>query len=202
MLKFKVFLVGLIYLSTTVASFAQKEAITPPLLEADTAVWGKEDFKFPLGFAREIEYTGIEEAYFPKGWKLVDSDDFWSYAFVWKIDHDTRLTEKELERDLKMYFDGLMDMKRNGSKEAGILTSTTLVVEKGSFSDVSFYLGKIKTFDRFTTNKPMTLHVSIEQSHCEETEKAIIFFRFSPKEFDHRIWKKLNTLKLSTTVCE
>ena len=201
MLKFKVFLVVLIFLFTTIISFAQ-EAGTPPLLETDTAVWGKEDFKFPLGFAREIEYTGIEEAYFPRGWKILDSDDFWSYAFVWKIDRDTLLTEKELERDITMYFDGLMDMNRNGSKEAGILNSTTLFIQKGKFSDVSFYLGKVKTFDRFSTQKPMILHVSVEQSHCEETGKMIIFFRFSPKEFEHRIWKKLNTLKLSADVCD
>jgi hypothetical protein len=185
-------------------SFAQKEETKEiiPILEADTAIWGREDFKFPLGFAREIDYKGIEEAYFPKGWKLPEQDDFWSYAFVWEIDKEEILTEKELERDIKRYFDGLMDMNRNGTKETGILSSTTLFIEKGKFSDVSFYLGKVKTFDRFTTKKTMTLNVSVEQSYCEDTEKTIVFFRFSPKAFDHPIWKKLNTLKLSATVCK
>ena len=200
MLKFKTLFVCLFFVLQTILLFGQEEN-NPPLLKTDTT-WGKEVFHFPLGFAREIDYTGIEEAYFPKGWKLVDHDDFWSYAFVWKVDHDKLLTSKELEDDIKKYFDGLMDMNQNGNEETGILSTTTLFIEKGKFSDVSFYLGKVKTFDRFTTKKPMALHVSVEQSYCEETKKAIVLFRFSPKEFDHRIWLKLNKLKLSDTICE
>ena len=43
--------------------------------------WGKEVFTFPIRFAKEIKYEGIEEAYFPRGWNKVKNPEFWTYAF-------------------------------------------------------------------------------------------------------------------------
>jgi len=192
------FLLVFIFLSIT--SFAQ-EKHEGKLLDSDTT-WGVEEFVFPLGFAREIELTGVEEAYFPKGWSKVEHDDFWSYAFVWKVDLTEMLTEQELETDIELYFDGLQDMNQNGSKEVGIVKSTAFFIKTGEANGVSTYAGKVRTFDRFSTKKPMTLNVLVEQSLCEETKKAIILFKFSPKTFEHAIWKKLEGVKSSEHICD
>ena len=90
-------------LLTSISLFSQKEEEAFYLF-AEDSTWGVEIFHFPLGFAREIPYEGIEDARFPKGWSNPDSSTFWSYAFVWSINLNEELTEKMLEDNLKLYF--------------------------------------------------------------------------------------------------
>jgi len=186
----------LVFLACFFTSFGQeKDSIS--LLETDST-WGKEIFHFPLGFAREINYTGVEEAIFPKGWGTVGGDEFWSYVFVWSIDIDTNLTTKDLEKHLKLYFDGVTETKQHGNKENGIYETTALFLQKNKTQ----HIGKIKTFDRFRTKKVLILNASVEQHYCKSKQKMNVVFRFSPKEFGHATWKKLNDIKLKADVCD
>ena len=58
----------LIYLLllTPLSLFGQEDQ-SPSLLETDTT-WSKEIFHLPINFAKDINYEGIEDARFPKGW--------------------------------------------------------------------------------------------------------------------------------------
>jgi hypothetical protein len=67
--------------------------------------------------------------------------------------------------------------------------------------DVAF-TGKLKIFDGFATQEPLTLNVRIYSNYCEENDQLILLFRFSPLAFDHPIWDKLRTVKVRETVCE
>ncbi len=172
------------------------------LLETDST-WGKEIFKFPLSFAKEIPYEGIEEARFPKNWAKRDSSDFWSYAFVWSINiNAAELTEKELETDLQTYFDGLMRIKEKRDNEVFIQSTVALFLEKNDAKESSQYIGKVRTHDAFFDKKPMTLNVLVEKHYCEQQKKTIVLFRFSPKEFGHDIWLKLGEVKARPNICE
>lgn len=170
------------------------------ILKTDTTTWGKEIFNFPISFAREIPYQGFEEAQFPKNWAKKDSSEYWSYVFAWSIDEDKELTGSTLEFDLQTYFDGLMDMNRNGGKEVGILNSTALLVKKNNSN--SSYIGKVKTFDRFFTKKPFILNVLVDQFYCEQKKKLIVVFWFSPKEFNREIWATLKEITLLPNACD
>ena len=69
-------------------------------LETDTT-WRKEMFLFPINFAPDIDYKGIEDARFPEGWEKLDSPNFWSYAFAWNLENSGDITESDLEVNLQ-----------------------------------------------------------------------------------------------------
>ncbi len=162
-------------------------------LETDTT-WRQEQFIFPIQHARDIDYEGVEDARFPVGWEEQDSPNFWSYVFAWDIEHDGALTATEMEVDLQKYFKGLM---------RGNETSVE-ISKKNTTDNKTHFTGAVKTFDNFFTKKPMTLHVEVDQIYCKEKKKSIILFRFSPKEFGHKVWKKLAepTLPAEMLACQ
>jgi len=53
--------------------------------------WGKETIPFPLKFAPEIKLEGVEELRFSPGMFSEDSEEYWSYFFVWWLDSDIGL---------------------------------------------------------------------------------------------------------------
>lgn len=180
-------------LITTLVS-AQDE--THQNLLVTDSTWAKEVFKFPIGFAQDIPYSGFEEAQFPKGWGTKDSPRFWSYAFVWHIEGEIDINEHTLENDLQLYFDGLMAMNINGNIENGILKTNVLLVKTKTS-----YKGKLKTFDRLKTKGIITLNVTVEEHCCKEKNTTLLLFKFSPKSFDDSIWNELNTITLKNNVC-
>ncbi len=69
--------------------------------------WRTETIPFPLDFAPELPYQGLEELRFAPGMFEDGSDGFWTYAFVWWLPLDTRLDAETLASDLESYFRGL-----------------------------------------------------------------------------------------------
>ena len=168
------------------------------------STWRKEPFIFPLRFARDIPYVGVEDARFPIGWEDVDSPNFWSYSFAWKVNSDGPISLKELENNLKKYFDGLMhvaDRMKDNNGELNIQETNVVLVEKGNTESHTSYVGKISTFDGFSAKEMMTLHVEVDNYFCNEKRESVIHFRFSPKEFGHEVWHHLKEVKLPKKVC-
>lgn len=163
--------------------------------------WTSEIFTFPLNFAKGINYRGIEEAHFPKGWRKTDSPEFWSYVIAWNIEHKEEVTTTELESNLQIYFDGLMNVVNKDKKR--ILPRTIANLHKSQESnDLPKFIGTLEIFDAFVTNGPMTLNVSVERHYCEEVSKAILLFKFSPKEMGSDIWQMLKKVQFRDKVCE
>lgn len=154
-------------------------------LETDTS-WRKELFLFPINFAPDIHYQGVEDARFPVGWEKQDSPNFWSYSFAWNIEHSEIITAATLEADLQKYFNGLMRSKE----------SRVQIQKKEERNNLTTFTGTVQTTDAFFTKEAMTLHVQIEKTYCEQKKKSIILFRFSPKAFSHQVWQTLEEVKL------
>lgn len=173
-----------------------QETASQYVLETDSS-WFKEIFTFPISFAQEIKYVGIEDARFPPGWSKAASPEFWSYIFAWHIDRSTELTGSELESNLQLYFDGLLGLNNEREQQ-----KTTVTFAKNNIANVnSSFIGKVKTLDTRYTKKPMTLNVLVEEHLCEKHKKSIILFRFSPKEFGHNVWQLLGDVKLREGIC-
>jgi CubicO group peptidase (beta-lactamase class C family) len=170
------------------------------LLKTDET-WTSEIFTFPLNFAPNLQFEGIEEAHFPKGWRNINSPEFWSYAFAWNINLTRRLSENELENYLQIYFDGLTKVV-NKEKDLVLPDAASKMYKMEKVGDVSRFSGTIKIHDAFVTKKIMTLNVLVENHYCEQKKKSIILFKFSPKEFGNEIWRVLEKVHLSGKVCE
>ena len=170
------------------------------ILKTDS-LWEKEIFELPTGFAREMTLTGFEDASFPKGWSDPESPAMWSYIFAWSASEEKMVPTLEIEANLDMYFDGLMDVRKD-TLIAGKIPTTALLVEMSRTESMVTYAGKVRTFDRFRSNEMMTLYLKAEQHLCESNKRTIIVFRFSPKGFDHEIWELLNGISLIEDACE
>ncbi|MCG8577163.1 MAG: hypothetical protein MI810_19935 [Flavobacteriales bacterium] len=154
------------------------------LLQADSS-WSKEIFPFPLRFAPEIDFHGVEEARFPGGWSDPKSDEFWSYVFVWQIRLKKPLNALGLETHLKTYFDGLTRQEN---------TSSLVLTNKDTSINADF-VGEVRLSKPFNSDQALTLNVTIEQQFENENQTGILLFRFSPQDREHKIWQKLNAVR-------
>jgi len=169
------------------------------MLQSDKS-WSKEIFILPLHFAPDLKYTGKEEAHFPPGWRNPDSPEFWSYIIAWKVDASEESSEAQIERDLQIYFEGLLNLV-NKDKSRELPRMIANINRSAKNSESSSYTGAIEIFDTFVTNDKMTLQISVESSFCEKEKKALLIFRMSPKGFDHSIWKSLQDIALTHPSC-
>jgi hypothetical protein len=156
--------------------------------------WRAEIIPFPLDFAPTIQHKGIEELRFAPGAFKAGTPDFWSYAFVWKLEESKSLDIPQLEEELTAYYKGLC-----------------LAVGKGkyTFHESRFkvrlqwqgksLIGQIESYDPFATGKAITLRVVIHQRLCAKGIRLV--FAVSPKPESDPIWTTLNQLQSDFT-CE
>lgn len=190
---------GLKVLKELAVNIHELEKVNTNLLKADST-WGQEIFIFPIHFAPEIQYEGVEDIRFAPGWAKKDNVDFWTYVFAWRLNIDSIPSEKELKNNLTHYFDGLMKVV-NKDKDK-ILPKTTLEFFRKKNVNQHRLTGTINLYDAFTTKKPITLYVQIDRYYSRKAKKAYLVFKFSPKEFDQAIWKELNEIKLRNEFIE
>ena len=48
----------------------------------------------------------------------------------------------------------------------------------------------------------LVLNVKIESHFCEKSQKTVLLFTFSPKEFNHKTWEMLDEIKLINRGCD
>lgn len=162
--------------------------------------WRKEIFNLPVRFAPKIPYKGIEEARFSDGWSDKTSEEFWTYLFGWYIETNAALSKKELENNLQHYFDGLMSLINKDKGEIPIKAATKIQLKEKNDQSM-IYRGNVMFYDAFFTKNAMTLNLQVEQEFCQQKNKAMITFRFSPKEFNSPIWLKLNSVTVIENLC-
>jgi len=190
--------IGVFFLAiilTTIHVKAQSKETPVPMLNAPDD-WRTEIIPFPLEFAPEINFVGIEDIRFSPGWAKTNSETFWTYAFIWYLDKDPKLNAEKIEELLVVYFDGLMhNVALNGkdSDTVNLPKTVALFINKGEKGD---FIGKISVYDAFFTKKVIVLNVKANYSFCEQTGKHSTIFHLSPQSFDHNIWSTLSTIQL------
>ncbi len=76
-----------------------------------------------------------------------------------------------------------------------------LLLTKENSNGISKFSGTVNIYDSFVTKRPLLLNVRVEKQNCEQNNKTIILFRFSPKEFDNVIWNTLEKIKIQKSIC-
>jgi len=184
----------LFILLTTIVSFAQ--TAQPNILDAPKD-WKKESFTFPLDFAPELAFTGIEEARFTPDWSDQASPEFWTYTFAWYVDEKINLSESKLQELTEIYFHGLTNTvgKSKGLKEKQISNPRAIYIAKAPIGDWQLYEGKVQLFDVFFSEKEVRLNVKVKALHCSKLEKHLVVFSFAPKSFDDEIWQAFDNVQ-------
>ncbi len=154
--------------------------------------WSGKVIEFPLEFAPSIQYSGTEFTRFAPKYDHVETTDYFSYIFLWKINENPSLSPKKMESLLEIYFDGLIT---NQLKKNTPITSQ-IPKTKAFFERVndSTYIGKVLTFDVLYAKKAITLNVMVNYRNCSKENKHLLLFKLSPQHLDHQIWKKLRKI--------
>lgn len=157
--------------------------------------WNHETIPFPLEFAKDLPYSGVEELRFSPGMFVPDQDGYWSYAFLWWLDGKPALGAGELEDGLRRYFAGLITAvaKDKGFTidparfAASIHAVPGTPVKLGH--PVQVLAGTVDTYDGFKTGKPLVLNVEAWVWDCGAKRAALVLA--SPKSLESPIWKSL-----------
>ncbi len=187
-----IFIPFFLIVSLSTAAQEKKAAISYLTAPGD---WRKELLTLPLSFAPELDYTGLEDVRFSKGWGDKNSDEFWTYKFAWYLDIDPKLGTEKIENELKFYFDGLMNAVGQGRKIPKEKIKPTLAIFVKDSPNHSFK-GKVHLFDVFFTKDIIKLNVIVKPAYCEVTKKHIVYFEFSPQSFDHALWKTMEQIQI------
>lgn len=179
------------------ATAAEGEAPGSPFVLPLPDGWRSETIPFPLEFAPDLDYEGIEELRFAPGMFKEGADDFWSYAFVWWIDADTKIEPYVLSRDLELYFEGLATAVVEGrGTEIGDAEFRVELTEPKAGDDRVFNLvGTAETFDPFVTKAQLTLNMRVTEISCPTEDRLAVFFELSPQSYDHRVWTELTGIR-------
>lgn len=167
------------------------------LIQADSS-WGKEIIQVPFWFAPQINYQGYEDIRFADGWENIESDGFWTLVFTWDINLENKPKSRFFEKNLKLYFDGLMKVVNEDTKIA--IPESKIVLRKTK-NTIPSYTGTIETYDAFTTKKMILLNVVIEVHFCASKNQYIPFFKISPRDFDHKSWEMIHHTTLRDNIC-
>jgi hypothetical protein len=174
-------------------TFAVSSSFRWPLPEG----WKEETIPFPLEFAPELPYKGVEELRFSPGMFKPDQPGYWSYAFVWWLDGRPTLDATELSSSLQRYFTGLIT---SVAKDKGFtidpakITASVHAVPapKPKLGHaVKAFAGAVNAYDAFATGKPIALNVEIWVWDCEKSGKRAAIVLASPQPTSAQIWTSL-----------
>lgn len=191
----RLFILLFILFSTTL--FGQNKEVIDLVITEDS--WRQEAFRFPKPFAKEVNFNGVADVRFTKGWGDQTSPLFWSYTFTWKIVLDKPLTEEEIEDNMQLYFDGLMTAVNQDTSL--VVPNTVALFASHEDQDKINYKGKIRLFDAFFSKDLITLNVNGHYELCSQTGHSIYMFRLSPQDLGHITWEHINKTVLKTDVC-
>lgn len=158
--------------------------------------WSTERFLIPISFAPQISYKGVEDIRFSPGWGKSESDEYWTYAFLWYLDGAPETNEKIIAENLRAYYTGLIQVNADSTKLAtGKVLPVTTAFNKilTDIGDSETYTGTIGMTD-YMQMKQITLNCKVHLKSCDETKKTLLFYELSPKQFTHRNWQILDQL--------
>ena len=157
--------------------------------------WRTETIPFPLTFAPELDYQGLEELRFSPGMFDAGQDDFWTYAFVWWIAADTELDAARLGGDLATYFRGLSlaVAEQNGFEPDEPTFHAELAEIATEEAGHRVFRGHAETLDAFVTRRNIKLTVRVEIVACGEHQPVI--FELSPRPPEHAVWETLSAIR-------
>lgn len=172
------YLTGVLLLSLVPHALAQTDPVT-------ISAWARETIELPPGFAPDMP-SGVEELRFPPGWRDPDSDNFWSYAIVLRIDEPAP-TAARLEEIFDIYYTGLMSAFGVGDKPDSPPNEVSVDFEEAPDRQ---HRGSMRLVDGFATFKPILIHLKANIRAQSDTE-SIIELRASPQPDGHAIWTDL-----------
>jgi polyisoprenoid-binding protein YceI len=159
--------------------------------------WKTETIPFPLTFAPELAYRGVEELRFAPGMFKQGAEDFWTYSFVWWLEGEQHFDAATLNADLKRYFEGLSRAveKREDFDAAQAVAAVQLAPVREAGAAQERFQGSVDAYEPFTTHQRIALQVDAQVLRCKEAGRTVALFQLSPQPRGHAVWGQLERLR-------
>lgn len=194
LLSFCCFIAAGISAQSTDTTFDPHKWVPPYTLTQDG--WDIERFTLPPVFAPGFTYRGIEDIRFTKGWGKTGSSEYWSYAYVWLLDGKPVVNKTALQKNMGLYYDGLIGSNVEGRKipkDKLFATEVSIQQTPRLPNDLASFIGTIRMLD-YMKQVPITLNVILHQRICEGKDKTILLIEISPAPGTDPIWTRFKEL--------
>ncbi len=168
----------------------------PPYTLSTPPGWGVERFALPPDFAPAMTYKGIEDIRFAPGWGDSTKLDYWSYAFLWWLEGAPQIDAAGLQRNLQLYYAGLVNRNVIGRKipeNRVVPTEAAIKKVKTVSGDLQTFSGSIRMLD-YMTQRPMILNTVIHVKDCKTSNRVAVFIELSPRPVKHNIWEQMEKI--------
>lgn len=145
--------------------------------------WRTETIPFPLGFAPELAYRGVEELRFAPRFFDPKAETYFSYSFVWLLEDAPALDAERVAHDLDVYFTGLARAVAPAKFDPDAHDARVETSADGAFR------GIVHTVDAFGDGRALTLAVAGEPVSCG-AHKGILL-SLSPRPAGDPVWTAL-----------
>jgi hypothetical protein len=145
--------------------------------------WRSETIPFPLEFAPELAYRGVEELRFAPKFFDASSPTYFTYSFVWLLEDGPAFGAAPLAHDLDVYFTGLARAVAPSKFEPKAHDARLEQQKDGT------YRGVVHTVDAFGDGRALTLAVVGEAVTCGSHRGIVL--SLSPRT-DDTMWTTLN----------
>ena len=165
--------------------------------------WRQEKIKLPPPFAKNMQLKGLEDLWFSPGMFSKDSDSFFSYVFVFIVDGSDVFSEKVIQQEILIYYQGLAkavarDAEVDVSKfEFKLEKSKKIGSTPKNAKDVVQYSASLKWLEPFVTKKSQELKLEIQSFSIPGTEKSYLFVSASPQPAEAKIWETMREIRKS-----
>jgi hypothetical protein len=200
----------------TITIGAKAQNANPEFLKGPVS-WQFERFTLPPSFAPAFPYHGVEELRFSPGMFNKGSVNYFSYAFVARLDNSPAFTQEQVKNYLLVYFKGLCAStakQRNltidasqitVSTEPGVRTSgsspTTGSAEKQiANSGPPTYNAVLQIFGVFADGAPVRLNAEVKVISESKTQTTFLVYTASPQPKSHPIWQQLYEIQKGFSV--
>lgn len=159
-----------------------------PSLLAAPAGWQTERIPFPLSFAPELDYRGVEDLAFAPGMFQKGAYDYFSYALAIELEGEHTIDARFLEDFFTTYYRGLC--KAVGEPK-GLELDLDAVSAK-AHCGADYGTVTVQAFDPFTDGGALALTLEVRMhARAGKTEFAALA---SPAEKSERAWKELRPM--------
>ena len=168
-----------------------------PKILTGPADWRYEYIPFPLDFAPDLPYTGFEELRFAPGMFDTLAADYFTYTFAISLTNQQPLSGKELSGFLTSYYKGLYAAVADAKKLLADTGAIAVSIQSttGTPTTTQAFAIEVLWVDAFTNNKPVRLHMQLEQHHNPKTNSCQLLALVSPQAPGTAIWERLRAIQ-------
>jgi hypothetical protein len=200
----------------TIALGMKGQNAKPEFLKGPVS-WQFERFTLPPTFSQNFPYKGAEELRFSPGMFNKDSVNYFSYAFVARLDNTPAFTQEQVKNYLLVYFKGLC---ASTAKQRNLTIDTaqiTVSIEPGfrmsgsplkpgpaekqiTSSGPPTYNAELHLFGVFADGAPVRLNAEIKVLSDSKTKTTFLVYIASPQPKSHPIWQELYEIQKAFAV--